>query len=1229
MNELSHLTKRAPGAGVRVREARVCLLLLSGLITLLVPGLSAGGDNKALLPVAGASGERWANVYAHLPLSFELNQGQTDGRVKYLARGPGYTVFLTSSEAVLKLASKDPGGRDDASASKVVSLKLVGAKAATRVVGEEELGGQSHYLVGKDPSHWHTHIPSYAKVRYGGLYDGVDLVYYGHQGELEYDFEVAPGTDPGRISLRLEGAQGLEVNAAGDLEVEAGGGQVRFHRPVAYQASSAGRQLIAARYVVGKGKEISFGVGAYDHKRPLIIDPVLSYATYLGGTGGDVAYGIAVDSSGNAYVTGITNSSDFPTANARQGANKGNGDAFVMKLNPAGTGLLYSSYLGGAGSDTATAITVDSSGNAFITGTTTSEDFPTTANAFQVVYGGNGDAFVVELGSGGNSMVYSSYLGGSGADFGAAIAVDAAHNAYVTGSTQSVNFPGVNPLQSLNGGTSDAFVAKVDFSGLNLIYSTYLGGSAADVGQGIKVDSSGNAYVVGYTFSSDFPTLNALQPANAGAPDAFVAEVNPSGGALVFSTYLGGSGDDRGFGLALDASGSIYITGTSHSTDFPTESGVFQTGNRGNGDAFVSKLNPAGSVLTYSTFLGGTGAEQGYAIAADSSGNPFITGFTQSTDFPTRNPVQGILGISGGSSCGATLCADAFVTELNPSGSGVVYSTYLGGSGADFGQAIALDPSGLPYVTGSTSSSNFPAIAGALQGGLAGVPGNTFVAKIDSSDAPGIAIVPVALNFGNQTFSVRSAVRTVTVINAGSQPLTISQIVSSSVDFAETDNCVGTLAAGGGTCTLNITFTPSALGAETDVITITDNATANLNPHTVTVTGSGVTEATAVTVSATSLTFSNQDVGTVSAPQMVTITNTGSATLNITQISVSGDFTETETCSARLNILNVGESCTVSVSFAPSASGSRGGALSIYDNAVGSPQQVSLSGNGLAVFSVTTTTPTSTVVIGSTTATFSFSATAPSSFTGNITLTCSSGPTCTFSPTSIFPGQTSTLTVSNLTTAFPDPFNFVVNGISGSQTATIPVSLLFMDFSLSRTPALNTIVSGGVANYSIIVTPLNGFNQQVNLTCANLPAGASCAFSPSSATPNGGAVTVALVISTASNGTAWIPAQPWAPLGGASPPVILWVLGAGILWSLFHRRRRLNQRGAQISGPVSIWPRVISLSLVLVAAATLLGSCRSGATSGTPNGNYTITVTGTLGSNTTVVRNTSVNLSVT
>jgi len=1227
VNERSNKANRALGAGVRMKGQYMRLLVVSGLIAVSLSAVSAGKGNTNSLPATVTSRARWVSLYASFPLRFELNEGQTDGQVKYLARGAGYTLFLTSNEAVLALRSPAPPGKPDA-ASPVVRLKLLGANPELRVTGEAELPGQSNYFLGKDARQWHTHVPNYAQVRYRGLYGGVDLVYYGHQGELEYDFVVARGADPGRIRLRIEGAHGMKVDAKGNLVLPTGGGKVRFHRPVAYQGSGRDRHLIAARYLLRGRDEIGFAVGPYDRRQALIIDPVLSYATYLGGTGGDVAYGIAVDSSNNAYIAGVTNSTDFPNQGAEQKSYEGNGDAFVVKLDSTGTTLVYSTYIGGGGSDTAAAIAVDATGDAFISGTTTSTNFPTTASAFQTAYGGDGDAFVTELNSAGDGLVYSSYLGGSQADSAQAIAVDSSGNAYLTGSTQSIDFPTtLNPLQPVNGGTSDAFVAKVNFSGTALVYSTYLGGSEADVGQGIKVDSSGNVYIVGYTFSSDFPVQNALQTSNAGAPDAFVAKLNASGSALTFSTYLGGSGDDRGFGVALDTSGNIYVTGASQSTDFPTTSTAFQTNNQGSRDAFVSKLNSAGSALTYSTFLGGSGADQGNAIAVDSSGDAFVTGFTQSSDFPTANPVQAILGISGGSFCGSTPCSDAFVSQLNPSGSGLVYSTYLGGNGADFGQGIALDATGDPYVTGSTSSTNFPPTAGAFQGNLKGAAGNAFVAKIDSASSPGIAIVPQKVNFGNQTLSVRSAAQTVTIIDVGTQPLSITDITSSSSDFAETDNCVGTVAAGGGTCTLNVTFTPSTVGSETDQITITDNASGS--PHTITLNGTGVTAATAVTLSPTSLAFGNQTVGTVSSAQTATITNTGTATLNITSITATGDYSQTNTCGAVLNTLNVGQSCAVSVAFAPTASGGRNGTLSINDNAAGSPQTVALSGTGVAGFSLSSSSPTTTVVIGSSSATIPVSASAPSGFTGNITLSCSSGATCSFNPSTIFAGQSSTLTASNLTPSTANPFNFTVNGTSGSQTATLAVSVLFSDYSLSVTPALNTITSGQPATYSLIVTPLNGFNKQVQLACSNLPAGASCSFSSSNVTPQGGPVTVTLTVNTIKGASSLI--RRWLPPGGAPPPAWLLLLCMGVLWSMLRLRRYLNDREATGLRLPPIWSKTVSLGLALALVALLAG-CRPASTtssSGTPTGNYTITVTGTLSSNTAVVRSTTVNLAVT
>ena len=844
------------------------------------------------------------------------------------------------------------------------------------------------------------------------------------------------------------------------------------------------------------GNRVHFEIPKYDRSKPLVIDPVLSYATYLGGTGGDVAYGIAVDSSGNAYITGITNSSGFPVFGPEQNTNKGNGDAFVTKLNPAGTALLYSTYLGGTGADTATGIAVDLTGDAFVTGTTTSSDFPvtlatsTTPGAFQTTYGGNGDAFVTQLNSVGSALVYSSYLGGHGADFGQAVAVDSAGNAYVTGSTQSNDFPVVGLLQPAPGGSSDAFVAKVNFSGSALVYSSYLGGVQADSGQSIKVDSSGNAYVAGYTFSPDFPLQNPYQGANAGAPDAFVAKLNAAGSALVYSTYLGGSGDDRAYAIALDSTGNAYVAGKTQSTDFPTFSttlNVLQGQNAGGTDAFIAKLSASGASLTYSTYLGGTGFDQANGITVDSSGDAFVTGFTQSSDFPTASPTQALLGIRGGSACGTTLCSDAFVTEVNPAGSGLVYSTYLGGNSADFGQSIALGPAGATFVTGSAASSNFPAIAGAFQGSLAGVAGNAFVAKMSSANSPGIAMVPQTLDFGDQTVGVRSSAETVSIINEGTAPLSITAITLTA-PFTESDNCTGgNISPGGGTCTLTVWFTPTATGAATDSITITDNASGS--PHTLTATGTGVTAATAVTVSPTSLSFSHVKVGSVSDPQTVTLTNTGNSVLNITGVTVSGDFIQTNTCGALLNLLNVGQSCSFSVSFQPVGTGARTGNLSISDNASGSPQTVTLSGTGDAVYSLSSTSPKTTIDVGNATATFSVSAAAATSFTGNITLACSSGVTCSFNPSTIFVGQSSTLTVSNLTAGIANPFNFTVSGISGSQSATLSLTILLADFSLSVSPALNTIVSGQPAGYTVAVTPSNGFSKSVQLGCANLAPG--------------------------------------------------------------------------------------------------------------------------------------------
>jgi hypothetical protein len=649
-------------------------------------------------------------------MSFEANQGQTDNSVKFFSRGRGYDLFLTSTEAVLVLSKK----------SMVVRMELLETNSVSEPKGVDELPGKANYFVGSDSGRWRTNIPTYAKVRYGEVYPGIDLVYYGNGRRLEYDFNVAPGADPGIIRLGFKGIDEVRIDGRGDLVAKAGGEEIRLLKPVAYQQVGGNRQEIAAEYALLDDQKVTFKVGQYDVREPLVIDPVLSYSTYLGGDSGDGGYGLAVDGSGNAYVTGITSSTNFPTASPLQPAIGGSGDAFVAKLNAAGSALVYSTYLGGNAGDGSEAIAVDASGNAYVTGYTLSTNFPT-ASPLQAIQGGFHDAFVAKLNTAGSALLYSTYLGGRTTDYGNGIALDASGNAYLTGYTDSTNFPTAHPLQPALGGQigRDAFVAKLNAAGSALLYSTYLGGDVDDLGWEIAVDSSGNAYVIGYTTSPDFPTKRPLQERCGGcvqSSDAFVAKLNPSGSALVYSTFLGGEYGESGFDIAVDSLGNAYITGDTSSPNFPTVSPLQPAlGNSpGTSDAFVAKLNAAGSALLYSTFLGGSYDDRGYGIAVDESGNAHLTGYTSSPNFPTAHALQPAYG--GGMN-------DAFVAKLNAAGSALLYSTFLGGSGDDLGFSIAVDGSGNAYITGGTASTNFPT-ASPLQPAYGGGPIDTFIAKI-------------------------------------------------------------------------------------------------------------------------------------------------------------------------------------------------------------------------------------------------------------------------------------------------------------------------------------------------------------------------------------------------------------------------------------------------------------------------------------------------------------------
>jgi hypothetical protein len=661
---------------------------------------------------------RHAGTYGQLPLHFEHNQGQIDSSVRFLARGSGYSLFLTPDEAVLTLKNRR------VSDAAVVRMTLPGGTPAPAVTGRDQFPGKVNYFVGHDPAQWRTNIPTYARVHYRDVYPGIDLAYYGNQGRLEFDFLVAPGADPGRIRMSFEGARDIRIDPDGDLILPVPGGDLRQHAPVVYQDAPGARRQIAARYVMTGEREVGFELGLYDQALPLVIDPILTYGTYLGGDGVDEGTDIAVDADGSVYVTGQTGSTNFPaTALAFDTDANGGTDVFVTKLDATGSTLIYSSYLGGTANDVGNGIAVDEAGSAYVTGVTFSFDFPL-AGAFDAIRDAQ-EAFVTKLAPSGSSLVYSSYLGGSGADTANDIAVDAGLSAYITGQTFSGDFP-LRGFDTSLGGANDAFVTKLNRAGSGIEYSTYLGGGGTEIGRGIAVDAHFSAHVTGQTLSSDFPTtVDAFDTTLAGGRDAFVTKLDPAGATLVYSTYLGGTSIEDGNDIALDGAGNAHVTGqTSSGTGFPVTPGAVQPQHGGGADAFVTTLDVQGGLLS-STYLGRTGTDNGIAIAVDRGGNASVTGETSSNNFPvTADAVDRTYD-------GAV---DAFVTTLGRAAGSFLFSTYLGGRGRDAGNGIALDAAGSLYVTGFTASADFPVDAAAFDTALEGSQ-DAFVVKIGAVPA--------------------------------------------------------------------------------------------------------------------------------------------------------------------------------------------------------------------------------------------------------------------------------------------------------------------------------------------------------------------------------------------------------------------------------------------------------------------------------------------------------------
>ena len=1103
--------------------------------------------------------------YGNVPLSFEENRGQTDSRVKYLARGKGYTLFLTPTREVLALRRVIPSQKDSQTiadpkaprnySQSLLEFDLAGANEQAQISGADRLPGISNYYIGNDPTKWRTGIPNYGKVIYLNAYPGIDVAYYGNQGQLESDFIVAPGADPGEIRMRVDGAQDLQIAAAGDLIVSLEAGSVKLQQPVAYQIVHGVRREIRSGYKLLAANEVGITLAPYDRSQKVIIDPTLSFSTYLGGTGVDQANGVAVDSTGEAYLTGVTSSVDFPTRSAAQDTLGGTTarNAFVTKLAADGKSLVFSTYLGGSGSDSGAAIAVDSAGSAYVTGSSVSSDFPLhLALPNQDTFVGAPCAFVSSFSTSG-ALTFSSYLCGGVADQGSGIAVDSAKNIYVAGYTRSPSFPTVNPIQSALAGPENGFVTKlapVTGNGSSILFSTFFGGNGSDMPSGIAIDGSNppNVYITGGTTSTVFPTKNAFQATNRAtnaSPTAFVAELSipaigaPVGPQEVYGTFLGGSVSDYAFGIAADSTGNAYVTGTANSPDFPVKNTLQgPVGGAFSQSVFVTKIATGGGTLDFSTFFGGSSGAQARAIALDSNGNIYVTGATFDLDFPTRIPLQATL---NGTQA-------AFVTEFKGDGSDYIFSSYLGGSASDSldeGFAIALDPNANIYVAGLTGTLDFPTVT-PFQPQVKSQEGNAFIAKIAPATPAGPQLFPAALNFGTVQTGT-SSTEVVTLAN-GTTALDISSITLSgpdAADFSDFSTCGATVPPTV-VCTFTVTFTPASTGTEIAAVTVTEAS----GTQTFTLSGTGGSSTGqplgTITVSPTSLTFGSQEVGSTSAEQFLTVNSTGTNPATFSSgtagtdpfdFSVNGDGT----CEFGTP-LAPGTSCTIGVTFDPTDIGTRTATLQITGNLTTNPVNVMLTGTGtpqIAVLSSTfvqfpntvvnaTSAPVPVTLMNkSTTVTLTAINPTVQSFLSSGTFAIS-GTTCPIGA-GLAPGASCTINITYK--AISAGFAEGELSVSDSDTGTSPQAAILFGTGLNATATLAPVsptyiafgrqTVGTTSNQQFLflqnigntaltfTTPLSGTNPAAfaaaNDCSGSIPAGGTCdvtvTFAPTAAGP--------------------------------------------------------------------------------------------------------------------------------
>jgi hypothetical protein len=1080
----------------------------------------------------GVDTPRWEKAYAQLPMGFEENRGQAAHDVKFVSHGSGYAFSLAPQEidiAVLRRRAMTASPIHRAAALRalrearkamkttVIRMQLEGANPMPVIAANEPLPGKSNYFVGSDRDKWVTDVPSYGRVKYSGIYPGVDVEFYGNQRQLEYDFTVAPGADPKAITLKIDGAQELTIDSHGDLILHTPDGDAKFQKPVVYQMFGAERHEVAANYDLASRNRVTFAVAKYDRSLPLVIDPLLTYSTFLGGSGDESGLGIAVDASGDAFITGSTTSTDFPTvaATAFQATSPvlhnlppDTGCAFITELNPAGAQQLYSSYLcGTSGMDSAFAVALDPNGKVYVAGATFSIDFPTTASALiqsPLATNPRGTGFVTKIDptlTGAASLLYSSYVGGTNGtstlpDIANAVAADASGSAYIGGQTFSspgaagsggfaVTIGGLQQTPQNTFGTG--FLTRIDTTksgGASLAYSTYLGGDGAnqanflgfgDAVFGVAVDTSNNAYLSGVTASTgtSFPTMNAFQGSAVAANmdgGAFVTRIDTKANAasLIYSTYLEGSEFDTALAIALGPNNVAYVTGSTNSLDFHTTTGAFQTTGALSGVAFITLVDTTmsgNSSLAYSTFFGGTGSDTGFGIQADANGNAYVVGVTQSLHFPiTPFVLPSSLPNPNGS---------PFIVKLSPKGNGTadrIYASYFGGTGdgadPDQGFAIAVDSKGSAYITGVTVSPDMPPTASAFQTSRNG-PSDAFVAKLPLLLS--VVVSPANLDFGTQLIGATTAPQTVTLTNNNSTALAITSVavVANTPPAAGTDfaivpggTCGASLAAGA-SCTVNVAFTPSVAAAESAQLVFTDT---DPTLQFATLTGTGTANAPVAVLTPTSLDFGSQLVTTTSSPaKTITLKNNGNLVLNITSITSSGDFAETNACGASVP---AGMTCTISVTFTPTATGARTGTITITDNANGSPRTVPLTGTGS-----------------------DFTVTAPASF---------------------------------------------------------------------------SVPRGSSQMFNVTVTPVSGFNQAVALTCTGAPVKTTCALNPTSVTPDGTNPITSQVTVTSMG---LLPSVPKQPLPPSSRQIVLFAMGLALMAMVFAARRlrtRIGLAGAML-----------------------------------------------------------------